>query len=190
MSHLSFSRILAIDPSFKRTGIFFFDGRFQFSRLNGPKVLDTRYFALFKLSSDIADYAYHFSIMLKPDVIVVEYPPPVGQFTAGMWMLTSMIINRLDTKVYMAPPAVGRVLFKTRDWGKSDSVAVAKKFYSNRRLCGDEGDAFVMALPHLPYLVQQTTGMIRTYDYDSIRIQNGKRIEEKGGGWREFRVHT
>lgn len=186
------NRILSIDPSFKRTGLFLYNGECQFSRIKGPEKLDPVFPSLVKLSFTISHLIKKIYDNYQPEVVIMEYPPPVGQFVAGMWMLTYSVATVIAAdRLFLSPPAVGRVLYRTRNWSKSNSVAVASRFFKgHRRLCGDEGDAFVMALPFLPYSIQQESEIVRTYDYDTIRIENGQIITEKGRGYRPFRIDS
>ena len=89
----------------------------------------------------------------------VETPPSTLQFSAGMYALVSVLCFDLKERginVKLAPTQCGRYLFKKRTWSKTESVAVAKPFFTGPgRLCGDEADAFLNIISVCPWIQEK-----------------------------------
>lgn len=168
--------LLGIDPSYTRTGLCYFDGSgFSFSRVDFTEPLEKTFFGLYSRSSEIicrviADASS--KTELSDLRIVVEYPPPVSQFSAGMWMLVSTIVREISplvAEVHLAPPAVGRNIFRNGNWRKSDSVLKARPFFDQKgRLSADEADAFIMIIPLLPREHRASLQIVRDVEYKRL----------------------
>ncbi len=154
---------IGIDPSFRRTGVCIYDHQrheCRFLRVEAypagvPKSFIGTYKAAHETSSQIMRSIQNY----KNFDVVLEFPPPTSAYSAGMYTLVSTILYDLlsmDVEVKLAHPGIGRYLWKQK-WKKSDSVRVAQPYFVQKgRLSGDEADAFVMLLPQVPRLFQES----------------------------------
>lgn len=165
-------KVLGIDPSFLRTGLCHYDrGLIRFERIdrpsNEPIVKDFKHLYIeSKRVCSTLEGILQENFYLN---VIIEYPPPTSQFSGGMYMLVTTLVEllkRLDCKVYLSRPAVGGYMFKQRPWKKSDSVKKAKPFVQGKyRICADEADAFLMVAGLVPELIEQLDPVrIPTYE--------------------------
>lgn len=175
------AEFLAIDPSFRKTGICETSGSgFLFSRLTTPDVLDKSFLGILRSSEQMARRVLDHYRAGDYKRVVLEYPPPVSQFSGGMYLLCGSIVNLLSeyTDVELSPPAVSRTLFKVRKWAKSLSVQKAKPYFDQKgRLSSDEADAFMMLLPFMSVKFQQNLGVVRAVTYQVLERRQWLRRE-------------
>lgn len=153
-------KFVGIDPSFNRTGVCIYDedtGEVVFHRIDGtPGEVDRSFPGVYRGAKKVSGQLMNIIKPIGECQIVIEFPPPVSQYSAGMYALCVTICNDLEREGYhlrVAHPSIGRYLFKIKPWHKSDSVRVATPFWKQAgRLCADEADAFVMLLAAVPDL--------------------------------------
>ena len=131
MSLNSSDRLIGIDPSYRRTGICYWKvgSSPSFARIEYNDLYIKDFHHTYLLAQQQTNLILNHVKDYRPTVIVVEHPPPVGQFAGGMYLIVAILLSKLsDYTVYLAPQQVGRTLFKDGRWKKSKSVDVAKKF--------------------------------------------------------------
>lgn len=164
--------LIGVDPSFSRTGLCVIskDGP-RVMRLDHPP-FNKSYLSLLNLSREIAIWVYSIVEENKPTHLIIEYPPPTMQFSAGMYMLSSAIFLACRKhQPYLSPPAIGRILFKQSPWKKSFAVSKVKEVYNPKpRICADEAEAFIMCIPFLSPEVQSRFGVLKSILYERYEI--------------------
>lgn len=170
--HSSQADILGIDPSYRRTGLCLrTESGFVFERIDydGQLVKDFR--NLYSRTLHVAAGVRSIIDKYRPTTVVLESPPPVGQFAGGMYLICGIVAHTLKDydplRILIAQPQMGRVLYKNKKWRKSDSVQIAH-LITGKKVSGDEADALIMLLPILPPSIQQKAEILRTYEYKEL----------------------
>ena len=123
--------LLALDPSFRRTGISVYsDGEITINSIglesNPDKSFHSIWHQIDELTQSICNYAKDF----KVEQVISEIPPPVGQYSAGLWALDSVLFHRIRLlqvkSLYVVPPNYIAHIHGTRKYTKTDSVELAK----------------------------------------------------------------
>lgn len=182
-------RLLAVDPSYRKTGICVYTGaRFHFRKIQIREKFDKSFEDVFWISYWQAVQIQEMAENFKADRVVVEYPPPFRMWAGPMYMLVTQIIRNLMPlfPVLLSPPAVGRQIFHGK-WKKTDSRDLARRYHADEKISEDQADAFVMLLPLLPKEIRRACGVQKSVIYKSLEdLDSG--IEEKncagvvGGG--------
>lgn len=134
--------ILAQDPSFNALAFSLYDGKDTIyvdnstSKLGEGIGFDKVYNAcsdlLMQYETRLSRLGVNDKIFI--DKLVSEIPPPVGNFSAGLYALDTYIISNLWKKydsikeVYIVPPSYLGTVHGTAKYKKSDSTKLAKYF--------------------------------------------------------------
>lgn len=139
--------IMAIDPSFRNAAVSIFDG-------NNTVYIDTVscslgenigfekvFHACHSQWEGLYDHLSRLGIgkSLNIDVVVSEIPPPVGQFSSGLYALDTYLLSNLWSEylsikeLYVLSPSYLSTIHQTHSYKKSDSTKLAK-YYINEVL--------------------------------------------------------
>lgn len=170
MIYTNSKTVVAIDPSFNNTGICIVNKDAISYKKFSCSVQKKTFKNMLLASDSISSWIFKTVSSVSPDILIVETPPPVMRFSAGLWMLCNSVVLKLkdDFEVLLSPPAIGRRIFKTRKWDKNFSLMKAKSvnpFASN--ITHDEADAFIMTIPFLTEEVKLALSIVTddvTYD--------------------------
>ena len=135
--------ILAIDPSFKALSFSLFDSDSKivyFDTVSYPlgtsigfeKIFDAVHVQWYQLKEKIDTYLKGKSISI--DYVVSEIPPPVGNFSAGLYALDYTILNNIFEEyktvkdLYILSPSFLTKVHGRRGYKKGESTELAKYF--------------------------------------------------------------
>lgn len=135
--------ILAIDPSFKALSFSLYDSdtkKVYIDTVSYPlgtsigfeKIFDAVHVQWYQLHNKIDDYIQKNNISI--DVVISEIPPPVGNFSAGLYALDYTILNSLFDKyttikdLFILSPSFLTKVHGRRGYKKSESTALVKYF--------------------------------------------------------------
>lgn len=135
--------ILAIDPSFKALSFSLYDSdtkKVYIDTVSYPlgtsigfeKIFDAVHVQWYQLHNKIDDYIQKNNISI--DVVISEIPPPVGNFSAGLYALDYTILNSLFEKyttikdLFILSPSFLTKVHGRRGYKKSESTALVKYF--------------------------------------------------------------
>jgi len=166
--------LLSIDPSFRSTGLCYYfrdTDQFSFGRIGWESTFRKHFIDMYEIADIVSSDVLTFFKKTSSSEVVLESPPPRSAFSAGMYMLCTKMVEKLypwASKIYISPPAMGRVLFITRKWTKTDSVNIVKTVL-NVRVASDEADAFIQAIPLLPKTYSNLAGIKREVEYERLK---------------------
>ena len=135
--------ILAIDPSFKALSFSLYDSdtkKVYIDTVSYPlgtsigfeKIFDAVHVQWYQLHNKIDDYIQKNNISI--DVVISEIPPPIGNFSAGLYALDYTILNNLFEKyttikdLFILSPSFLTKVHGRRGYKKSESTALVKYF--------------------------------------------------------------
>jgi hypothetical protein len=148
--------ILAIDPSFKALSFSLYDSdtkRVYIDTVSYPlgtsigfeKIFDAVHVQWYQLHNKIDDYIQKNNISI--DVVISEIPPPVGNFSAGLYALDYTILNSLFEKyttikdLFILSPSFLTKVHGRRGYKKSESTALVKYFIDE--VLSDSFDVYI-----------------------------------------------
>lgn len=124
--------LCGLDPSFNRTGISIYNGKSIIITSVGVKLEEEKTFCSVYRSAElvtrmITEYISNFNIKQ----VITEVPPPLGQFSSGLWCLDSLLCHKLENSevevVYTLNPNYIEHVHGKRGHTKTESVELAKK---------------------------------------------------------------
>lgn len=135
--------ILAIDPSFKALSFSLFDSDSKIvyidtvsyplgTSIGFEKIFDAVHVQWYQLKEKIDTYLKGKSISI--DYVVSEIPPPVGNFSAGLYALDYTILNNIFEEyktvkdLYILSPSFLTKVHGRRGYKKGESTELAKYF--------------------------------------------------------------
>lgn len=138
--------ILAIDPSFKALSFSLFDSNSKSvyidtvsyplgTSIGFEKIFDAVHVQWYQLKEKIDTYLKGKSISI--DYVVSEIPPPVGNFSAGLYALDYTILNNIFEEyktvkdLYILSPSFLTKVHGRRGYKKGESTELAKYFIEN-----------------------------------------------------------
>lgn len=138
--------ILAIDPSFKALSFSLFDSDSEIvyidtvsyplgTSIGFEKIFDAVHVQWYQLKEKIDTYLKGKSISI--DYVVSEIPPPVGNFSAGLYALDYTILNNIFEEyktvkdLYILSPSFLTKVHGRRGYKKGESTELAKYFIEN-----------------------------------------------------------
>lgn len=138
--------ILAIDPSFKALSFSLFDSNSKIvyidtvsyplgTSIGFEKIFDAVHVQWYQLKEKIDTYLKDKSISI--DYVVSEIPPPVGNFSAGLYALDYTILNNIFEEyktvkdLYILSPSFLTKVHGRRGYKKGESTELAKYFIEN-----------------------------------------------------------
>lgn len=138
--------ILAIDPSFKALSFSLFDSDSKIvyidtvsyplgTSIGFEKIFDAVHVQWYQLKEKIDTYLKDKSISI--DYVVSEIPPPVGNFSAGLYALDYTILNNIFEEyktvkdLYILSPSFLTKVHGRRGYKKGESTELAKYFIEN-----------------------------------------------------------
>lgn len=138
--------ILAIDPSFKALSFSLFDSNSKSvyidtvsyplgTSIGFEKIFDAIHVQWYQLKEKIDTYLKDKSISI--DYVVSEIPPPVGNFSAGLYALDYTILNNIFEEyktvkdLYILSPSFLTKVHGRRGYKKGESTELAKYFIEN-----------------------------------------------------------
>lgn len=138
--------ILAIDPSFKALSFSLFDSDSKIvyidtvsyplgTSIGFEKIFDAVHVQWYQLREKIDTYLKGKSISI--DYVVSEIPPPVGNFSAGLYALDYTILNNIFEEyktvkdLYILSPSFLTKVHGRRGYKKGESTELAKYFIEN-----------------------------------------------------------
>lgn len=138
--------ILAIDPSFKALSFSLFDSDSKIvyidtvsyplgTSIGFEKIFDAVHVQWYQLKDKIDTYLKGKSISI--DYVVSEIPPPVGNFSAGLYALDYTILNNIFEEyktvkdLYILSPSFLTKVHGRRGYKKGESTELAKYFIEN-----------------------------------------------------------
>ena len=143
--------IIAIDPSFTRSGIaILYNDELVFHKIEkkiGEKSFQNIYLRTNEILSELSEIVAGRIF----DISINEVPPPVGIFSAGLYMLDSLLLKYLrsiSTTSYIVHPRF-LTLVHGHKYTKHESVVLAKDllvklgFTIPKTLSNDEAEAFL-----------------------------------------------
>lgn len=134
--------ILGMDPSFRNLAYSLYDGKktIYMDRLSYPLGERIGFEKIFEACHDLWGQ-YQSSLdklgvgkTLMVDTVISEAPPPVSQFSAGLFALDTFVLSKLfDTyscikQIYVVSPSYLGTIHGTAKYQKSDSTRLAKYF--------------------------------------------------------------
>lgn len=148
--------ILAIDPSFKALSFSLYDSdtkKVYIDTVSYPlgtsigfeKIFDAVHVQWYQLHNKIDDYIQKNNISI--DVVISEIPPPVGNFSAGLYALDYTILNNLFEKyttikdLFILSPSFLTKVHGRRGYKKSESTALVKYFIDE--VLSDSFDVYI-----------------------------------------------
>lgn len=138
--------ILAIDPSFRALSFSLFDSNSKSvyidtvsyplgTSIGFEKIFDAVHVQWYQLKEKIDTYLKDKSISI--DYVVSEIPPPVGNFSAGLYALDYTILNNIFEEyktvkdLYILSPSFLTKVHGRRGYKKGESTELAKYFIEN-----------------------------------------------------------
>lgn len=148
--------ILAIDPSFKALSFSLYDSdtkKVYIDTVSYPlgtsigfeKIFDAVHVQWYQLHNKIDDYIQKNNISIN--VVISEIPPPVGNFSAGLYALDYTILNNLFEKyttikdLFILSPSFLTKVHGRRGYKKSESTALVKYFIDE--VLSDSFDVYI-----------------------------------------------
>lgn len=148
--------ILSIDPSFKALSFSLYDSdtkKVYIDTVSYPlgtsigfeKIFDAVHVQWYQLHNKIDDYIQKNNISV--DVVISEIPPPVGNFSAGLYALDYTILNNLFEKyttikdLFILSPSFLTKVHGRRGYKKSESTALVKYFIDE--VLSDSFDVYI-----------------------------------------------
>nr|DAN56481.1 MAG TPA: HOLLIDAY JUNCTION RESOLVASE [Bacteriophage sp.] len=148
--------ILAIDPSFKALSFSLYDSdtkKVYIDTVSYPlgtsigfeKIFDAVHVQWYQLHNKIDDYIQKNNISI--DVVISEIPPPVGNFSAGLYALDYTILNSLFEKyttikdLFILSPSFLTKVHGRRGYKKSESTVLVKYFIDE--VLSDSFDVYI-----------------------------------------------
>lgn len=148
--------ILAIDPSFKALSFSLYDSdtkKVYIDTVSYPlgtsigfeKIFDAVHVQWYQLHNKIDDYIQKNNISI--DVVISEIPPPVGNFSAGLYALDYTILNSLFEKyttikdLFILSPSFLTRVHGRRGYKKSESTALVRYFIDE--VLSDSFDVYI-----------------------------------------------
>ena len=148
--------ILAIDPSFKALSFSLYHSdtkKVYIDTVSYPlgtsigfeKIFDAVHVQWYQLHNKIDDYIQKNNISI--DVVISEIPPPVGNFSAGLYALDYTILNSLFEKyttikdLFILSPSFLTKVHGRRGYKKSESTALVKYFIDD--VLSDSFDVYI-----------------------------------------------
>lgn len=148
--------ILAIDPSFKALSFSLYDSdtkKVYIDTVSYPlgtsigfeKIFDAVHVQWYQLHNKIDDYIQKNNISI--DVVISEIPPPVGNFSAGLYALDYTILNSLFEKyttikdLFILSPSFLTKVHGRRGYKKSESTALVRYFIDE--VLSDSFDVYI-----------------------------------------------
>lgn len=148
--------ILAIDPSFKALSFSLYDSdtkKVYIDTVSYPlgtsigfeKIFDAVHVQWYQLHNKIDDYIQKNNISI--DVVISEIPPPVGNFSAGLYALDYTILNSIFEKyttikdLFILSPSFLTKVHGRRGYKKSESTALVKYFIDD--VLSDSFDVYI-----------------------------------------------
>lgn len=135
--------ILAIDPSFKALSFSLFDSNSKSvyidtvsyplgTSIGFEKIFDAVHVQWYQLKEKLDTYLNDMSINI--DYVISEIPPPVGNFSAGLYALDYTILNNIFEEyktvkdLYILSPSFLTKVHGRRGYKKGESTELAKYF--------------------------------------------------------------
>jgi len=135
--------ILAIDPSFKALSFSLFDSDSKSvyidtvsyplgTSIGFEKIFDAVHVQWYQLKEKLDTYLTDMSINI--DYVISEIPPPVGNFSAGLYALDYTILNNIFEEyktvkdLYILSPSFLTKVHGRRGYKKGESTELAKYF--------------------------------------------------------------
>ncbi len=148
--------ILAIDPSFKALSFSLYDSdtkKVYIDTVSYPlgtsigfeKIFDAVHVQWYQLRSKIDEYLKENNISI--DIVISEIPPPVGNFSAGLYALDYTILNSLFESyttirdLFILSPSFLTKVHGRRGYKKSESTALVKYFIDE--VLSDSFDVYI-----------------------------------------------
>lgn len=148
--------ILAIDPSFKALSFSLYDSdtkKVYIDTVSYPlgtsigfeKIFDAVHVQWYQLHSKIDEYLKENNISI--DIVISEIPPPVGNFSAGLYALDYTILNSLFETyttikdLFILSPSFLTKVHGRRGYKKSESTALVKYFIDD--VLSDSFDVYI-----------------------------------------------
>lgn len=148
--------ILAIDPSFKALSFSLYDSdtkKVYIDTVSYPlgtsigfeKIFDAVHVQWYQLHNKIDDYIQKNNISI--DVVISEIPPPVGNFSAGLYALDYTILNSLFEKyttikdLFILSPSFLTKVHGRCGYKKGESTALVKYFIDE--VLSDSFDVYI-----------------------------------------------
>lgn len=148
--------ILAIDPSFKALSFSLYDSDTKIvyidtvsyplgTSIGFEKIFDAVHVQWYQLHNKIDDYLQKNNISI--DVVISEIPPPVGNFSAGLYALDYTILNSLFetyttiNDLFILSPSFLTKVHGRRGYKKSESTALVKYFIDE--VLSDSFDVYI-----------------------------------------------
>ena len=148
--------ILAIDPSFKALSFSLYDSDTKIvyidtvsyplgTSIGFEKIFDAVHVQWYQLHNKIDDYLQKNNISI--DVVISEIPPPVGNFSAGLYALDYTILNSLFetyttiNDLFILSPSFLTKVHGRRGYKKSESTALVKYFINE--VLSDSFDVYI-----------------------------------------------
>lgn len=148
--------ILAIDPSFKALSFSLYDSdtkKVYIDTVSYPlgtsigfeKIFDAVHVQWYQLQNKIDEYLKENNISI--DVVISEIPPPIGNFSAGLYALDYTILNNLFEKytkikdLFILSPSFLTKVHGRRGYKKSESTALVKYFIDE--VLSDSFDVYI-----------------------------------------------
>lgn len=148
--------ILAIDPSFKALSFSLYDSdtkKVYIDTVSYPlgtsigfeKIFDAVHVQWCQLQNKIDGYLKENNISI--DVVISEIPPPIGNFSAGLYALDYTILNNLFEKyttikdLFILSPSFLTKVHGRRGYKKSESTALVKYFIDE--VLSDSFDVYI-----------------------------------------------
>lgn len=168
------SRVLAIDPSYSRTGVCLQQGEsvFPYSVWKGKEFPETEGTLFSSISVDAGksfpdafqDASKQSNQLIELcsvggkthelDKIIIEYPPPIGRWTGGLYLLDAILIKDLlaffageFTEVFLIPPnAINSYFFQKKKVSKTEIVEYVKEKFNLQTLKINHDEASALLL--------------------------------------------
>lgn len=175
-------RILAIDPSYTRTGVYSnypfknspnkikkLEAHSYFTSLEHPNN-EPQFAYLLAASRKISDMIQAIVKEVKPTVLVMEYAAVQGNWAVGLGFLNATIVNDLLSntfvkEIHLIPPNMVNSYLGARKVAKSVIVAKAEELIggSKPKINHDEATAFILAEIIHNKLIDKRTKKLTTF---------------------------
>lgn len=135
--------ILAQDPSFKSLASSLYDGKdtIYVHRCSYPLGTSIGFDTIYTACHDLRNqYIGKLNKVVREqniqiDKVFSEYPPPISQFSSGLYALDTFVLSELwsayssISEMYIIPPSYLSMVHGTSKYKKSDSTKLAKYFF-------------------------------------------------------------
>lgn len=118
-------KIIGLDPSYKGFGVAIIDTSQKEIRFDLLKSEGTHsYASRLKGASKLVDYLrVKYATDLSGAIVGIEIPPPQGQYAAGLWGLSYLVVKTVQARkpysIYLFHPTYIAHVFQTRKYPKS-----------------------------------------------------------------------